>query len=85
MIYRVEVNMERARKHLIQANVKTHNQPIVTIWETGEDPDSICVKAQDKICNDIIRENASGKVTDIIRDISDGMRVVTIRAGKRST
>tara|TARA_R110002020_G_scaffold42041_4_gene123537 strand:- start:256 stop:489 length:234 start_codon:yes stop_codon:yes gene_type:complete len=76
--------MERAREYLTQANVKTHNQPVVTIWVTGEDPDSICVKAQDKICNDIIRENKSGKTQEIIRDISDGMRVVTIRAGKKS-
>lgn len=84
MIYRVEVNMDKARPYLVQSGVQTHREPVITIWITGEDPDEVCAKAKDKICADILREHNTKKVREAMTDISANIRVIKIRAGKKS-
>ena len=46
MIYKVEVNMDKARPYLVRSGVQTHREPVITIWITGEDPDEVCAKAK---------------------------------------
>ena len=84
MIYKVEVNMDKARPYLVRSGVQPHREPVITIWITGEDPDEVCAKAKEKLCADILREHNTRKVKDAMPEISANIRVIRIRTGKTS-
>ena len=83
MIYRVEVNMEDVKKYLDMANVKIHNETLVTLWITAEDPDAVCIRARDKICNDILGERKTTRVREALKYVSKGMKITKIRPSSK--
>ena len=83
MIYKVEINMEDVKKYLDMANIKIHNETLVTLWITAEDPDAVCIRARDKICNDILGERKTTRVREALEFVSKDMRIIKIRPSSR--
>ena len=82
MIYKIDINMEGAKKYLDMANIKIHNETLVTLWITANDPDAACIRARDKICSDILGERKTTRTKEAIKFVAKEMRITKIRAGK---
>ena len=81
MIYKIDINMEGAKKYLDMANIKIHNETLVTLWITANDPDAACIRARDKICNDILGERRTTRTKEAIKFVAKEMRIIKIRTG----
>ena len=81
MIYRVEVNLERAQEYLKKAYVEFDDN--ISIWVKAEDPDGACANAVEKICKDILSNKTTTPAREAVIQLKNKARVTKISRGSK--
>ena len=82
MIFKINMNTEKANSHLKKVGIINNIQPEMHFFVNASDPDEACSQAVVQLKDLILAEKHSPQVLEVIEEVQFNVRVTKIRMVK---